>query len=106
MLPPNNSSHRERSVARSPTSYLVGNSTSSNPSSAARSRVCGLTRSVLSSSAKGTAVSEPAALIEAWQGQRQFKLDRCRQLLADLKPLQGLDMAMLSVLLRELRSLV
>ena len=66
-----------------------------------------LTRSVLHGQAKGrSAVAEPAALIDAWQAQRQFKLDRCSQLLADLKPLPALDMAMLSVLLREMRSLV
>ena len=64
-----------------------------------------LARSVLHT---GTASSsaKPAALIDAWEAQREFQLARCRQLLADLKPAPALDMAMLSVLLRELRSLV
>jgi glutamate dehydrogenase len=48
----------------------------------------------------------PSALLDAWEAQRSFQLARCRQLLADLKPTPALDMAMLSVLLRELRSLV
>jgi glutamate dehydrogenase len=46
------------------------------------------------------------ALIGRWSARRGFRLDRCHQLLADLQPLARLDMAMLSVLLRELRSLV
>jgi glutamate dehydrogenase len=49
---------------------------------------------------------ETETLIERWSAQRGFRLNRCRQLLADLQPLARLDMAMLSVLLRELRSLV
>ena len=62
-----------------------------------------LARSVLRS---GATTAEPPALIAAWEAQREFKLTRCRQLLADLRPTPALDMAMLSVLLRELRSLV
>ena len=50
--------------------------------------------------------ADPAALISAWQAQRAGQMARCRQLLADLRPAPALDMAMLSVLLRELRSLV
>ena len=50
--------------------------------------------------------ADPAALIGAWQAQREGQMARCRQLLADLRPAPALDMAMLSVLLRELRSLV
>ncbi len=46
------------------------------------------------------------AMIVAWEAQREFQLRRCRELLADLKPAGTLDMAMLSVLLRELRALV
>ncbi len=45
------------------------------------------------------------ALILAWEAQRQFQLRRCDQLLADLKPTPALDLAMLSVLLREFRAL-
>jgi glutamate dehydrogenase len=52
------------------------------------------------------AAAEPGGLITAWDAQRDFKLARCRQLLSDLRPTKTLDMAMLSVLLRELRSLV
>jgi hypothetical protein len=40
-----------------------------------------------------------------WEAQREFKLARCHQLLADLRPTPALDMAMLAVLLRELRAL-
>jgi glutamate dehydrogenase len=66
-----------------------------------------LTRSALRADGKGKAsVAEAAALIDGWQAQREFQLARSRQLLADLKPLPALDMAMLSVLLRELRALV
>ena len=44
--------------------------------------------------------------IAAWEARRGFQLARCRQLLADLRAVPALDMAMLSVLLRELRALV
>ena len=64
-----------------------------------------LTRSALKGEGRSS-VAEAEALIDAWQAQREFKLNRCRQLLTDLKPLPVLDMAMLSVLLRELRTLV
>jgi glutamate dehydrogenase len=50
--------------------------------------------------------ADASALIDRWQAQREFKLARARQLLSDLQPLSSLDMAMLSVLLRELRALV
>ena len=50
--------------------------------------------------------AEPGALIAAWQAQREPQAARCRQLLNDLRPSPALDMAMLSVLLRELRSLL
>ena len=66
-----------------------------------------LTHSVLKSGARaGQRPADAKTLIEAWQAQREFKLARCHQLLADLKPVATLDMAMLSVLLRELRALV
>jgi glutamate dehydrogenase len=63
----------------------------------------GLTRSVLRGAPPGADVD---AAIGVWETQRQFQLARCRQLLADLKPAAVVDMAMLSVLLRELRALV
>ncbi|MCB1995809.1 MAG: NAD-glutamate dehydrogenase, partial [Rhodoferax sp.] len=62
-----------------------------------------LARSVLK---EAGAERDAAALIERWASQRGFRMDRCRQLLADLQPLARLDQSMLSVLLRELRSLV
>jgi glutamate dehydrogenase len=62
-----------------------------------------LARSVLQSGAPG---QDAQALIAAWEAQRLFQLRRCSDLLADLKPAGALDMAMLSVLLRELRALV
>jgi glutamate dehydrogenase len=65
----------------------------------------GLATSVLRG-ADGQRDASPAALIAAWEGQRAFQLTRCRQLLADLKPAATLDLAMLSVLLRELRALI
>ena len=64
-----------------------------------------LARSVLVS-AQDSKVRDPVARIDAWQAQREFKWTRCRQLVADLRPTAELDMAMLSVLLRELRALV
>jgi glutamate dehydrogenase len=62
-----------------------------------------LTRSVLKGSA---AASDPATSIGRWQAQRAAQIARCSQLLADVKPAPLVDMAMLSVVLRELRSLV
>ena len=64
-----------------------------------------LAHSVLRAGA-GAAPADAAARIAAWEGQREFQLTRCRQLLADLRPTPVLDMSMLSVLLRELRALV
>jgi glutamate dehydrogenase len=46
------------------------------------------------------------ALIATWEAGRQFQIERCRQLFADLRSSDMIDMSMLSVLLRELRSLV
>jgi glutamate dehydrogenase len=46
------------------------------------------------------------ALIDCWLQQHAFAHGRVRQLLADLKPTPALDMAMLSVVLRELRAMV
>jgi glutamate dehydrogenase len=63
----------------------------------------GLARSVLQGAGAG---SDAQAAIDAWEAQRGFRLWRCNALLAELKPVEALDMAMLSVLLRELRALV
>jgi glutamate dehydrogenase len=62
-----------------------------------------LARSVLKDS---RAASDPATLIGRWEAQRAAQIVRCSQLLADVKPAPLVDMAMLSVVLRELRSLV
>jgi glutamate dehydrogenase len=51
-------------------------------------------------------VDELGALISGWESGRQFQIERCRQLFADLRSADMIDMSMLSVLLRELRSLV
>ena len=72
---------------------------------AMRDDLSALARSVLHTGAAASS-AQPAALIDAWEAQREFQLARCRQLLADLKPAAALDRAMLSVLLRELHSLV
>ena len=63
----------------------------------------GLARSVLQAAAPR---QDAASLIATWEAKREFQLRRCRDLLADLKPAGALDMAMLSVLLRELRALI
>ena len=62
-----------------------------------------LARSVLKVS---PASSDPAAQIAKWEAQRAAQIARCHQVLADVKPAAVVDMPMLSVLLRELRSLV
>jgi glutamate dehydrogenase len=62
-----------------------------------------LARSVLRS---GAPEQDAGSQILAWEAQREVPLRRWRELLADVKPAGALDMAMLSVLLRELRALV
>ncbi|MEO5772222.1 MAG: hypothetical protein ABIQ29_09155, partial [Burkholderiaceae bacterium] len=62
-----------------------------------------LARSVL---AAGTEGSDAASRIVAWEARRSSQIARCHQVLADVKPAAAVDMPMLSVLLRELRSLV
>ncbi|MBI3156536.1 MAG: NAD-glutamate dehydrogenase [Burkholderiales bacterium] len=61
----------------------------------------------LAASVLGDAQGErdPEQLIARWQERRAHQLARCRQLLAELRPLAALDGPMLSVLLRELRAL-
>ncbi len=67
-----------------------------------------LARSVLGcgSTGDGEPAADPGALVQAWQARREAQVAHCRQLLTDLRPTPALDMAMLSVLLRELRALV
>ena len=50
-------------------------------------------------------VKVPAALIEKWERQNESVLGRCRQMLAELQSAGNLDLSMLSVALRELKSL-
>ncbi|MBN8442466.1 MAG: NAD-glutamate dehydrogenase [Thauera sp.] len=70
----------------------------------ALSRVArGLAQSVL---ALSPAEADTAALIEAWEAQREVPLARCRQLLAELRPNPTLDLAMVSVSLQQLRALI
>jgi glutamate dehydrogenase len=63
-----------------------------------------LARSALGDGAPAAGGTE--APIDAWEAGRAFQLARCRALLADMKSGAAVDMAMLSVLLRELRALV
>ncbi len=63
----------------------------------------GLTRSVLQHSPQEDGASP---LIVAWESQRPFQLQRCRQLLSELAASTTPDLAMLSVALRELRGLI
>jgi glutamate dehydrogenase len=63
-----------------------------------------LSRSVL---AEGQDSPAPAAeRIAAWEAQREFALQRCRRVLDQVRATASVDMPMLSVVLRELRSLV
>jgi glutamate dehydrogenase len=74
---------------------------------ALRDDLTALARALAQSVLRATPGTAPAqSLIEAWQGQREFQLARCRQLLNELRPAPVVDMAMLSVVLRELRALV
>jgi glutamate dehydrogenase len=74
---------------------------------AMRSDLSSLARELARSVLKDAGAERDApTLIERWESQRRFRLDRCHQLLADLQPLARLDQSMLSVLLRELRALV
>ncbi len=45
-------------------------------------------------------------LIGDWELRKRAGLERCRQVLSDLHTASGLDLSMLSVALRELRSLI
>jgi glutamate dehydrogenase len=50
-------------------------------------------------------LNAPDALIKEWEAQNRIALGRSRQVLADLQSTGNLDLAMLSVALRELRNL-
>ncbi|TAH43207.1 MAG: NAD-glutamate dehydrogenase [Betaproteobacteria bacterium] len=63
----------------------------------------GLAQSVLDLSPQA---QDTDALIAAWEAQRDAQLTRCRQLLSELRPAATLDLAMLSVTLRQLRALI
>ena len=51
-------------------------------------------------------LSETQALLTAWEEHHSKALTRMREVMADLKQARESDLAMLSVLLRELRVLV
>ena len=51
-------------------------------------------------------LDDPAALIDAWEKHQAKALVRMREVMADLKSARDSDLAMLSVMLRELRVLV
>jgi glutamate dehydrogenase len=63
----------------------------------------GLAKSVLRLSPQE---QDTDTLIAAWEAQREAQLGRCRQLLAELRPSAALDLAMVSVTLRQLRALI
>ena len=48
---------------------------------------------------------EPHALIAAWEQSRPSQVARCNQILEDLRSAHGIDIAMMSVAMRELRTL-
>jgi glutamate dehydrogenase len=53
----------------------------------------------------GTEDRDAEALIDAWLEENRASVERCLSMLADLKEADALDIAMLSVALREIRSL-
>ena len=66
----------------------------------------GLQRTVTSEVLTGGGdISNAAGLIAAWQDRNRRAIERLAQLLAELKAAPAVDAAMLSVALRELRSL-
>ena len=52
------------------------------------------------------AIASLCLLLAAWEAKRAFGLSRCHQLIAEMRPAAGLDLAMVSVALRELRALI
>jgi glutamate dehydrogenase len=65
-----------------------------------------LTESVLQHSPKAATVEDAAVAIEAWEQHHAKALAHMHEVMADLKAARESDLAMLSVLLRELRVLV
>ena len=63
----------------------------------------GLAKAVL---AERPGLDDTEALLAAWEAKRAFGLSRCHQLIAEMRPAAGLDLAMVSVALRELRALI
>jgi len=72
---------------------------------AMRNDMTSLARDLARSVLQGGKNRAAATMIDAWESQRAPQIARCHQVLADVKPAPQVDMAMLSVLLRELRSL-
>jgi len=54
---------------------------------------------------RGTEDRDAETLIEAWLGNNRSSVERARAILSDLKEADTLDIAMLSVALREIRNL-
>ncbi|HRP96342.1 MAG TPA: NAD-glutamate dehydrogenase [Rhodocyclaceae bacterium] len=50
-------------------------------------------------------VEEPAAVIEAWEARHRFHIGRYQHLLIEVKSIENIEMPMLLVLMRELRSM-
>jgi glutamate dehydrogenase len=76
---------------------------------ALRDDLTALARALAQSVLRGVSTGregDAQSLIEAWEAQREFQLARCRQLLDEVRSAPTVDMAMLSVMLRELRALV
>ncbi|MCB1958369.1 MAG: NAD-glutamate dehydrogenase, partial [Rhodocyclaceae bacterium] len=53
----------------------------------------------------GCEATDPYALIADWEATRPAQVARCRQILEDLRTARGIDIAMMSVAMRELRTL-
>jgi NAD-specific glutamate dehydrogenase len=54
---------------------------------------------------RGAEDGDPETLIEAWLADNRSSVERTRAILSDLKEAETLDIAMLSVGLREIRNL-
>ena len=48
---------------------------------------------------------DAGTLIDVWEQDRKAQIERCRQVFADVRSSASIDMPMVSVVLRELRSL-
>ena len=53
----------------------------------------------------GTEDRDAGALIDSWVEENRSSVERANAILADLKEAEGIDIAMLSVALREIRNL-